>query len=324
MKKWFSLVCAAMLCTCCLALAACGGSSSGSGSAATSGSAAASEASASEEASAPAEVVDPTAAYIGDWQLAGAESQGMTIAGDFGTMLGADNIKITLNEGGTGSTTYGETTRNFTWAEDGQGIALTMEAADEASASAESASAEASESAESASAESASAESAAETAQTPTSFVLEGDVLTGTIESNGDTVKMLFTRDGKLAGTPDISSASATPITDAAALVGDWKLSGMNMMGVMMYGDADNLATMAGGVDMSMSFKDDGTCTMSGEDATYSVDADGAFIESGGMKIPVMALGDNLVIDMGDLLGSALSSTTNSDEPVSMVLMYSK
>ena len=75
MKKYLAMLCATMLCVCCLGLAACGGS--GSGSAAASGSASASASASSSSAA---------VSYAGDWKFAGMEanmgSGTVTMVGD--------------------------------------------------------------------------------------------------------------------------------------------------------------------------------------------------------------------------------------------------
>ena len=94
-----------------------------------------------------------------------------------------------------------------------------------------------------------------------------------------------------------------TPITSEDALVGSWTLSGINMMGITMYGDAKDLAAMAGGQDVSLSFEKGGKCHLMGSDATYAVSSDGATITEENISIPVKALGDEIAIDMTDLIG---------------------
>ena len=315
MKKLLALLCAAMLCACCLALAACGGSSSSaSGSASASG---------SESASASSSAASTAADFIGDWKLAGAETQGMTITGDFSSMMGlSGGITLSIKEGGTGVATYGSDTKDFTWTESGEGkIAITMPSseASETSASASASSASASsESASSESASSASSEasdsSASAASGNTVEFTLTDGVLSGALESDGEQGTMLFTKDGKLPNAVEISTSAATPITSEADLIGEWKLSGMNMMGMIAYGDSETLASLSGEGDTSVVFEQGGKCKMAGEEAKYTVGENGAEIEYNGTKIPILGLDGNILMDLGSVSGSG----------VELVMMYSK
>ena len=148
----------------------------------------------------------------------------------------------------------------------------------------------------------------------PVEFTIEDDVLKGTIESDGQTVTMLFTKDGNLPGALSIDTEKATPITSEADLVGDWKLTGMSMMGMMVYGDADTLSSISGDADTSITFEEGGKCTMSGEELEYSVSEDGAIISESGIDIPVSKLDDAIILDMG----------TASGMGIDMVFMYTK
>ena len=101
MKKYLSLLCAALLCACCLALAACGGSSGAS--TAASGSAASAAA-------------DPTEKFIGDWKFAAMEYQGMTMTGDLNAILDTDEaMTFSLKEDGTSSMVINGDAAEATW-----------------------------------------------------------------------------------------------------------------------------------------------------------------------------------------------------------------
>ena len=317
MKKLLSLLCAAMLCVCCLALAACGGSSSSTSST--------SSASGSASASASSSAASTTADFVGDWKLAGAETQGMTITGDFSSMMGlSGGITLSINEGGTGVATYGSDTKDFTWAELGEGkIAITMPSSEASESSASASASSASASSESASSESASSESASSAASDSSAsaasgntveFTLTDGVLSGALESDGEQGTMLFTKDGKLPNAVEISTSAAKPITSEAELIGEWKLSGMNMMGMIAYGDSETLASLSGEGDTSIVFEQGGKCKMAGEEAKYSVGENGAEIEYNGTKIPILGLDGNILMDLGSVSGSG----------VELVMMYSK
>lgn len=279
-----------MLCVCCVALAACGGS--GSGSAAASSSAA-----------------DPAAKFVGTWKLAGGETQGMTVVGDFASMLGIeDNFQMTVKEDGTGSMSFGGETKTFTWEASGENTMAMKPSADGASgdSSASSASAEAEATTEGGSTE--------EIANELTEFTYEDGKLTATVTNEGQTIKIIFTQDGTIPGAPVIDSAKAAPITSEADLIGTWKLSGMNLMGMTVYGESDAIAQMSGGTDTSLTFEEGGKCTMSGVEGTYAVTANGATINQDGAEMEVKSLDGSIVIDAGAASGLDLE----------MVMMYSK
>ena len=135
-----------------------------------------------------------------------------------------------------------------------------------------------------------------------------------TMAGEGQSATLIFTQDGTIPGAMVIDSANATPITSEADLIGEWKLSGMNFMGMSAYGDSDAIAQMAGGADMSLKFEEGGKCTMSGEEVAYTVSADGAAIAQGGVEIPIKALDGNIIIDA--------SAATGLD--MTMIMLYSK
>ena len=280
MRKYLAMLCAGMLFACCLALGACSGS--GSSSAAASSSASASAASASASSSAGLQ-----ASFEGTWKLAAVESQGITMTGDFSSIVGSkDGMAMTIKPNGTGELNMNGETAAFTWTQKGfDAITLDVKAAD-------------------ASASSASAASSGSAASAMTvDVVMEGGALFMAMDQDTFSGNAIFTTDGTYAGAKEITSASMTPITSEDALVGSWTLSGINMMGITMYGDAKDLAAMAGGQDVSLSFEKGGKCHLMGSDATYAVSSDGATITEENISIPVKALGDEIAIDMTDLIG---------------------
>ena len=264
MKKFLAVLCASLLCVCCLALAACGGGSASSSSASASSSAA------------PA---DPMEKYYGDWKIAAAEVNGVTMSGDFGTLLGEDTSGSTLSvkSDGTGSITFGGESVDFTWAQNtDDSIVITPKT------------------------ESDSIKTA------PVKY--EDGALKMTMEDNDMTGTLIFTADGTYPGAKEISADAATPITSEAALVGEWKLTGANMMGISMYGSADDLAAVMGGTtDTTLTFEQGGTAKAFGEDATWTVGSDGASFTMSGTSIPVKALGDDIVIDASAELGGTMT-----------------
>ena len=308
MKRVLAMLCATMLCVSCLALAACGGS--GSGSAASSGSASASAASASASAASASASTD----YVGDWKFAAMEadmgSGKVTMVGDldaiastFGSTNGMQ-FGLTLNADGTGSFVSSEETHPITWTESATGITInsaSTESGSSASASAESAST-------SASAASSGTDAGLGGFGSTAELTYADGVLSLKMEKDGQTGTILFTKDGKLPGATEISTENAKPITNEADLVGDWKFTGMNMMGMSIYGEADALSSMMGssGVDTNAKFEAGGKGTINGSEFTYTVGANGAEMESGGAKVPILSLDGSILIDMGSQLGMPL------------------
>lgn len=273
MKKYLALLCATMLAVCCLALAACGG---GNASSAASGSGSAASSSAAPEVS-----------LVGDWKLAGLETQGVTMAGDMSAAFGSDvGMTLSFADGGKGTATFNGEAAEFTWEKTADGATVTIASGGEALEGVTGGS-------------------------STLNVTLEDGVLSLVMSDETMTGTMLFTQDGVLPGMVEISVAKATPITDEGMLTGDWKLAGMSMMGMNMYGDSASIAAVAGSSDTSISFSADGTCKMSGADATYKVSAEGAEITSSGLTMPVMALGENIILDMSGM-------------GIDMVMMYSK
>lgn len=276
MKKYLALMCAAMLCVCCLALAACGGSSSSSAAASGSDSAAsASAAEAASSASASSAATEPT--FTGDWKFAAMEYQGMTMVGDLSAVVGEDiDIAMTIKDDGTGTMSFQGDSTDLKWTQkDASTITITAEADED---------------------------------KTLIDCTSKDGALfmTAPIEDMEDAT-IIFTADGKYAGAKEIDFANAAPIKSADELVGDWTMCGVYMMGVSLYGDPADLATIAGDTDISASFTKDGKASIMGEDTTFVVEADGAYILDGEDKVPVKSLDGNIVVDLSDMLGSDMA-----------------
>lgn len=283
MRKHVAMLCAGMLFACCLALGACSGSSSAS--AASSGSA---STSASTEASASSASAE--AAFAGTWKLAAAQSQGVTMAGDFGSIIGAEEgMALTIKEDGTGEFAMNGESGAITWTQkDADTITIEVPTAGSSASGASAAS---------------SSASAASSGTYAIDIVAKDGALFMDMTQDDFNGTAIFTSDGTFVGAKEISTAAMTPITSEDALIGSWTLSGMNMMGITMYGEAADLAAMAGGQDMSLSFEKAGKCVLMGSEATYTVGTDGAVITEGETKVPVKALGNEIAIDMTDLIG---------------------
>lgn len=297
MRKRVKMLLAAALCVTTMTAVGCGNNSQQAVSGTT-------------DASTAVEAVDPSIKFCGEWKLAYIETDGMTIAGDLSGMaeLAGEDINITLNlgEDGAGSMVFGSDTFDLTWElVDDNNASITMSGGKD-------------------------------DAETPVGSIpaaYEGGELrldmsnasddTGDGDELAESVSegtMVLTADGKSDRAKNVDIAEATEITSADALVGEWKLSGVGMFGLYMYGNADSVDKMFGEESAVVTFKDDGTCSFIGSDAAYEVTADGAVLvdDSMGTSVPIKAYGDDIIVDMSAFFGAVFGS----DLPLFMV--YSK
>lgn len=268
MKKFLAALCASMLCFCCLALAACGGGGASS-------SAASSASSSASSSTAPA---DPAEKFVGDWKLAAAEMNGIMISGDFTQILGEEgslsDFGMTIKKDGTGSIAWSDENVELTWTQkDDNTITVTPT-------------------------------KESDSGITTVDVRFDDNALKMKMEDESFSGDLIFTADGKYADAKEISADGAKAITSEDALIGTWKLSGVNMMGMSMYGDADDLAAAMGEVgDTTITFEKGGTAKAFGEDGTWKVGSDGATLTLSGTDVPVKALGDDIAIDASAMLG---------------------
>lgn len=241
----------------------------------------------SEFASASIQVADPVERYAGSWTVAAVETQGLIMAGDLEVLTDMNDVNdvgvMNLNADGSGTITLEEKDKNntvmFNWA--------ISENNDKA-------------------------------------FVLRPEETTGILgktarvtykdnalfmEVNQDdqNATIIFTRDGRYAGAKEISMNTAAPIVSRDELLGQWKMTGMNLMGVSMYGSVDDLKKICGGIDTTVTFKEDGVAEMTNGDGTWVIDRSGATLLPGGAMrtnpCPVKKLYEDIVIDMSEVFG---------------------
>ena len=268
MKKFLTVLCASMLCFCCLALAACGGGGASSSAAS----------SASSNASSSAAPADPSEKFVGDWKIAAVEMNGVTMVGDFTTLLGEDSagMSMSIKKDGTGSMTLGDDAVDITWTQKGDD-AITVTPVKESDDI------------------------------TTVDVAFEDNALKMEMKDDSFTGTAIFTADGTYSSAKEISADGAKPITSEDALIGTWKLTGANLMGVSMYGDADDLAAAMGNIsDTTLAFEKGGTAKAFGEDGAWKVGSDGATLTLSGIDIPVKALGDDIAIDASAMLGGTM------------------
>jgi hypothetical protein len=205
--------------------------------------------------------------------------QGLTMGGNFGQMLGVDNgFTMTINADGTGKMTFGDETTDLTWAEnDASSIYVTPQS------------------------------SSGAMKQEATLITLKDGALFMPYEQDGQQASIIFTHDGNYAGAKQISLADAKPITAEADLLGTWKLTGMNMGGISMYGDAKTMAAAMGGEESWVTFKEGGVAEMSSGNGSWAVSSDGATITitdiTGTNTLPVLKLDNEIAIDYTAVFG---------------------
>ena len=310
MKKYLAMLVAAMLCACCLGLAACGGSSSSSAasgsasssaassesaSAAASGSASASAASASASAaSASASAAASSAAasasasaaanpadkFVGEWKMGAMQMNGITAWGDLAQTMGWTSGAMTIANDGTGTLDMNGKAGKFTWTQAGDNaITIAVEDASEGNFG----------------------------GIANSTITYKDGILSLEATSNGTTGTILFSKDGTIPGLDPITMDRTTPITSPDALVGVWNITGFASDGAYAKGDTASLTSMMGqGVDYSMTFNADGTATVFGANGNWTVDGNGATLTLEGISLPIMAYGSDIVIDLGQFIGSSL------------------
>ena len=281
MKVTVSKLMVTLLSAGCLALAACGG---GSADTTSSGG---ETAKTTEVVETPA--ADPSEKFIGDWKLAGVISQGITMTGDLSAMFESEETSaLSIKSDGTGTLTFADDSNDITWKQKDDDT-LTISIAD---------------------------------AEDPFAATIElkskDDELFLEMSNDEFSGTLIFTADGTTKNAKEISFAEGSDITSEDELLGTWNLTGVRMMGASMYGDASDLSVLAGSEDASITFEAGGTCTMFGGEATWTVGADGAAIESLGISMPVKSIGDDIMLDVSELM-SAMGS-----EYGEMVYVFSK
>lgn len=194
-------------------------------------------------------------------------------------MLGfTDSGKLTINADGTGEMTLGEQPGSFKWTASGDDTIVLTPIVDGAESDA------------------------------TVTVTSKDDALFMDMEQDGQSATIIFTHDGTYEGAKLINMAEATPITSEAELIGTWKLVGMDMMGISIYGDADSLGNMMGAeADATITFEEGGVATSSTGTDSWAVSADGATYTTKGLSgevvCPVMKLGDEIAIDASETMG---------------------
>lgn len=304
-----------MLCACCLGLAACGGSSSSSAasasgsaasasasaasaSAASSSASAASASASAASASASAASADPAAKFVGDWKLAGMKMGGVSIVGEISSFMGYDvQAAPSVKSDGTGVFAWMGETVPFTWTATGDN---TFEAALQTSSDG--------------SGDDPISNLIKATGKTM-KFQLDNGALSLAVVNSDVPGGLLFSKDGSMPGAPDYDLAKATPVKQESDLVGTWKVVGAILGNTVAYGSTEDITnTVVSGQDMTMSFEPGGKCALGGTASTYTVNSDGASIQDSGITLVLKKLGDKLIVDYGNIMGTGQN----------MVMVYAK
>ena len=225
---------------------------------------------------------DPAEKFTGDWKLAAAESQGVYMAGNFTELLelsdeGNGNVTLTVNADKTGVINLGDESAGFTWEMKSDDVMTITPQTD--------------------------TDKVGETAD----ISYKKDALWLTIEQDEQEASLIYTKDGIFPDAKDFRLSDATPITSDKDLIGKWSLSGLKLMGIAMYGEGEALKNATNGTDMYIDFKEDGKAEISnGSGGSWEVNSEGAAItysdSMGTHTLPVLKLGDDIVVDSSELL----------------------
>lgn len=234
-----------------------------------------------------AEQADPSAKFVGTWKLAAAKMQGITMTGNIGMFFeGADEgIVLSITEDGKGSLSAGEDTADATWElSDDDTITLTVVKKSDDD----------------------STDSLLDEEKPIPVKYLDG-ALSMEIEREEMSGSMIFTADGTWDGATMVSSDSLKEITDSKDLVGEWKLAGVTMQGICMYGSAEDLSTIVPtDTDTTITINEDGTAKAMGQDMKWTVDDNGAKLNAAGGDLPLRAYDGGIALDMSDFFGVEL------------------
>ena len=233
------------------------------------GSETASTGSSSSDTSTASQTADSASKFIGTWKMAATETGGITVVDGESD---EDIPLVVIEADGTAKYGAADNTLELVWVQkDDNTLSLTPK--DEVGNG---------------------------TAATMHEIVYQDDTLLLSLENeSGQQGTIIFTKDGALADYPPLSLDNATNITSKDALVGTWTMSGVLIEGSTMYGDAESLAKVNGGIATTATFNEDGTAEILETAAEWSVGDQGAVATVEGDDIAVLALGDDILIDIG-------------------------
>lgn len=228
---------------------------------------------------------DPAKKFVGDWKLAAAETNGVKLVGDIASVMGAEaTMEFSFKDDGKGTFSFNGESVDVTWElKDDDNITIEIEQA-------------------------ASDEDQGEEESEPTiiTATYKDDELSVDMEEYGGT--MVFTTTGKSKQYAEIVADDATDITSKDALVGAWKLTGMNLMGISVYGDSESLGSFAGqSFDANITFEADGTGKLADTDITWEIGDNGATLSIHESTASIKQLDSQLLIDLTGATGMNLA-----------------
>lgn len=280
MRKHLSILLAATLCFCSLGLTACSCSTSGKG---------ASDTAASKAADSTADK------FFGTWKMATMKSRDVVMVGDFSQVADIDvNMELTIAEGGSATMSTSNDSADLSWELiDDDTLTLTPVANGQKS------------------------ESEKEVLGKDGTIELsyQDDALVMQLDNDGTPLEVTFTADGTYPGFAAITAESATPITSSTGLAGYRKLSGVNILGVSMFGDTETLASAFESdnpTDYTLALFEDGSGQLMNQDITWKVTDKGASIVSEGTELPLYERDGSLLVDMSGIVG------------IDMLMLFSK
>lgn len=223
--------------------------------------------------------------------MAALEAEGITMCGDLSLFLdGAEEgVILTISEDGTGNLALGDEGGSFKW-ELADDNTLTLS-------------------------KSSSSEESLDMPEGKESIPLTygDDALLIEMSDEDMTGNLVFTKDGSWAKATIISSADLTDISEAANLVGEWKLSGVCFQGVTMYGKPEDLSTFVpSSTETDITINEDGTARAMGSDVSWVIEDGAAALDISGIKLGLKAYSGGIAMDMSEFMGSE------------MIMLYSK
>lgn len=284
MNKRLRIIFVVTMCLCALLLTACGTTKQAP---AKNEIAAADET--SNDAPEPATQSATNSSFFGTWKLAVAKTDGLTIAGDFSMLFrDVESISIELRDDTTATMSFGEVVVDFTWEKVDDTNLRIVRSGDDAEDSA----------------------TGVLGAYDAVSLSLKDESLVMTL-GEGDEVstELIFTADGTLKGFEPLATDKATDIATSEELVGEWKLSGLRISTVTLYGDADVLVEMVdASTDTTMSIREDGTGTVMGSSVTWKSEGGKTVLSYDDKTVTIKGFDGDIIIDMTDMLGGQVAT----------------
>ena len=295
--KLITLLCSSLLAACCMAFAGCSSSQSAqdetsSGESADATSEETGEAGAQATADSGSETANArTDKFLGDWQAAGYEANGITMTGDIQTMGQGWDLTLSVDEGGAGTFSYGGDDFPVNWhvVDDTLSIESEMPSAGEQML----------------------------LGFRDTSYDEQDYIAAGFTYADGSLMlplseyeQIILTKDGTIADMPAIQADELEPLASAENVMGAWQLSAVVTDGTTFYGPEATLLQFIFGMEeedgasASLSFNEDGMATFLGGELMWEAEDGKLVLTDSQMQLPVSSAGDAIAIDVSELSGS--------------------